>query len=155
MDPDNARLVLRTGHEGIGLKAGHDLIIEVTDWSGQVDVLDGGAAATVSARFELGSMAVREGVGGARPLTELDRGEIEENARRVVGRGRPPTAIFESGQVVAADGGGMIRGTVTLGGVTTPVEVRVQRVAPDRYRGSAVVSQSALGSSHTRPSAAF
>ena len=152
LGPDNARLVVRTGHEGFGSKAGHDLTIEVTEWSGQMDVPGTAAAATISAHFELGSMVVREGVGGAKPLTELDRGEIERNARRVLGVADHPTATFESSQVVVADSGGTIRGTVALGGVTTPVEVRVQRVAPDRYRGKAMVTQSALG---VKPYSAF
>lgn len=152
LGPDNARLVLRTGREGIGSKAGHDLTIEVTKWSGQIDVPDSAAAATISAHFELASMVVREGVGGAKPLTDLDRREIEKNARRVLGVADHPTATFESSQVVVGDAGGTIRGTVNLGGVTAPVEVRMQRVAPDRYRGSAVVTQSALG---VKPYSAF
>jgi polyisoprenoid-binding protein YceI len=153
LGPENARVVLRTGREGYGAKAGHDLTIEVTDWSAQVDVPEGApAAATVSARFELASMVVREGTGGARPLTDVDRGEIEENARRVLGVADHPTAVFESSQVVAGDGGGTISGTLTLGGVATPVQVRVQNVAPNRYLGSAVVTQSALG---IKPYSAF
>ncbi len=153
LGPENAQVVLRTRRGGFGTKAGHDLTIEVTDWSGQVDVPDGGpASATVSVRFELASMVVREGVGGVRPLTDVDRGEIEQNARRVLGVADHPTAVFESSQIVADDGGGTIRGTLTLGGAATAVRVRVQNVAPDRYRGSAVVTQSALG---LKPYSAF
>lgn len=153
LGPDNARVILGTCREGFGAKAGHDLTIEVTDWSGQVDVPDRGpAAATVSARFELGSIVVWEGAGGARPLTDVDRGEIEKNARRVLGVDANPTAIFESSQVEADDSGGTIRGTLTLGGAVTAVQVRVQNVAPNHYLGTAVVTQSALG---VKPYSAF
>jgi polyisoprenoid-binding protein YceI len=151
--PENGRLVVHTGREGIGSKAGHDLTIEVTDWSAQVDVPDSGPAeATVTARLELGSLIVRDGTGGATPLTELDRREIEENARRTLSVDRQPTATFESSRIVADDDSGTIMGTLTLRGTATPIEVRVHRLAPDRYRGTAVVTQSAYG---IKPYSAF
>jgi hypothetical protein len=144
--PDNGSLVLRTGREGLGSRAGHDLIIEVTDWSAQVDVPPGGPAeATVSARLEVGSLTVRDGVGGAKPLTDKDRREIEENARRMLGVDGPLAATFESRHVAVDDEHGTIMGSLTLRGTATPVEVRVESSAPDRYRGTAVVAQSALG----------
>jgi polyisoprenoid-binding protein YceI len=150
---NNGHLLLHTGREGVGSKVGHDLTIEVTDWSGQVDVPESGPAdATVSARLELGSLTVREGTGGARPLTDKDRRDIEENARRTLGVDRHPTATFESQRVVIGADGGTISGILTLHGTAAPVDVRVSRVAPDRYRGSAVVRQRAYG---IKPYSAF
>jgi len=150
---DNGHLLLRTGREGFGSKAGHDLTIEVTDWSAQVDVPESGPAdARVSASFQLGSLTVREGTGGARPLTDKDRCDIEANARRTLGVDRNPTATYESQQIVAGADGGTIRGILTLHGSAAPVDVRVSRVAADRYRGSAVVKQSAYG---IKPYSAF
>ena len=43
LGPDNGRVVLKTGRQGIAARAGHDLTIEVTRWSAQVDVLRSGA----------------------------------------------------------------------------------------------------------------
>lgn len=153
LGPDSGRLLLRTRRQGVGSKVGHDLTIEVTDWSAQVDVPDDGlAAAKVTARFELGSLTVREGTGGAMQLTDKDRREIEENARRTLGVQRHPTATFESSRVVATDDGGTISGTLTLNGTAAPIEVQVRELAPDRYRGTGVVTQSAHG---VKPYSAF
>lgn len=153
LGPGSGRLLLHTGRQGVGSKVGHDLTIEVTDWSAQVDlVAEPAAGATVTARFELGSLAVREGVGGVRPLTEQDRHEIEKNARRSLGVDHHPSATFESGAVTPAGDGGTISGTLTLHGTRAPVDVRVQELAPDRYRGTAVVTQSAHG---IKPYSAF
>ncbi len=151
--PDNGRMLLRTGRKGVGSTVGHDLTIEVTDWSVELDVPETGPAdATATARVELGSLAVREGTGGARPLTDKDRGEIENNARRTLDVDRHPTATFESTRVVTGDDSATISGTLTLHGVATPIDVQVREVTPDRYRATTVVTQSAYG---IKPYSAF
>ncbi|MFC4149594.1 YceI family protein [Micromonospora mangrovi] len=151
--PDNGRMLLRTGRAGVGSAVGHDLTIEVTDWSAQVDVPETGAAdATVTAHVELGSLAVREGSGGARPLTDKDRGEIETNARRTLDVPHHPRATFDSTRVTTADDCTTVSGTLSLHGVTAPIDVQVREVAPDRYRATTVVTQSAYG---IKPYSAF
>jgi polyisoprenoid-binding protein YceI len=151
--PGSGRLLLFTRRQGIGSKVGHDLTIEVTDWSAQVDLAaDPTAAATVNAEFGLGSLAVREGKGGVRPLTEQDRREIEANARRSLGVDRYPTATFESREVARGVDGGTVTGTLTVGGRPAPIVVRVSELAPDRYCGTATVTQSAHG---IKPYSAF
>jgi polyisoprenoid-binding protein YceI len=150
--PDNGRMLLRTGRKGVGSTAGHDLTIEVTDWSVEMDVPETGAAdATVTARAELGSLAVREGSGGARPLTDKDRAEIEKNARRTLDVDRHPTATFESTRV-SGDDAVTINGTLTLHGVAGSLDVDVREVTPDRYRATTVVTQSGYG---IKPYSAF
>ncbi|MEU5942828.1 YceI family protein [Micromonospora sp. NPDC047548] len=151
--PDSGRMLLRTGRKGAGSAVGHDLTIEVTDWSVQVNVSETRPAdATVTARVELGSLAVRAGTGGARPLTDKDRGEIENNARRTLDVDRHPTAIFESARVVTGDDSATISGMLTLHGVDAPIDVQVREVTPDRYRATTVVTQSAYG---IKPYSAF
>ena len=39
--PDSGRLLLRTRRSGFASRVGHDLTIEVTVWSAEVDVSDG------------------------------------------------------------------------------------------------------------------
>jgi len=60
LGPDNGRVVLKTSRAGIAAKAGHDLTIEITRWSAQIEVPDeaagGVTAATVSAELDLGSL---------------------------------------------------------------------------------------------------
>lgn len=144
--PDNGRMVLRTGRTGVGSTVGHDLTIEVTDWSVELDVpATGPAGATATARIELGSLAVRQGTGGARPLSDKDRSEIENNARRTLEVDRHPTATFESTRTVIRDDHATISGTLTLHGVTAPIDVEVREVTPVRYRATTVVTQSSYG----------
>jgi hypothetical protein len=139
--------VLKTGRQGIAARAGHDLTIEVTRWSAQVEVPDdeagGVTAATVSAELDLGSLEVREGAGGAKPLTDRDRGEIKKTIRGILGDG---TASFTSSRIVRfGASGGAIEGTFTLNGKDEPVRLQVAEPGPGRYRGTATVVQSAHG----------
>ncbi|RQX01454.1 YceI family protein [Micromonospora globispora] len=151
--PDNGRMLLRTGRKGVGSTVGHDLTIEVTDWSAELNVPEAGPAdASASARVELGSLAVREGTGGAVPLTDKDRGEIEKNARRTLDVDRHPTATFQSTRVVTDGDSTTISGTLTLHGVAAPIQVAVRELTPDRYRATTVVTQSAYG---IKPYSAF
>jgi hypothetical protein len=152
LGPDTGRVVIKTGRAGLAAKAGHDLTIEVTRWSAQVDVPaegDGGAAAaTVSADFDLGSLEVREGTGGAMPLTDRDRIQIKKQIGGILGGG---TASFASSRVIpsgssgSASSRGAIEGTVTLNGKTQPARLQVTDSGSGRYRGSATLTQTAFG----------
>ena len=101
LGPDAGRVVIKTTRAGLAAKAGHDLTIEVTRWSAQVEVPaedDGGlAAATVRADLDLGSLEVREGSGGAMPLTDRDRREIKKQIGQILGSA---TATFASSRVI-------------------------------------------------------
>ena len=147
LGPGNGRVVLKTGRQGIAARAGHDLTIEVTRWSARVHVPDedsgGVGEATVTAELDLGSLEVREGTGGAKPLTDRDRGEIRKTMSGIIGTG---TASFTSSRVVRVGStGGAIEGTFTLHGQSEPVRLQVSEPGPGRYRGTATVVQTALG----------
>ena len=144
LGPDNGRLVLKTGRQGIAAMAGHDLTIEVTRWSAQVDVPDDDiTSATVKADIDLGSLEVREGSGGAKPLSDRDRGEIKKQMAKILGTG---TASFASARIVrVGSSGGAVEGTFTLNGQSEPVRLQVSEPGPGRYRGSATVVQTSLG----------
>jgi hypothetical protein len=147
LGPDNGRIVLKTARQGIAARAGHDLTIEVTRWSAQVDVPDeeagGVTAATVSAELDLGSLEVREGSGGAKPLSDRDRADIKKQMSGIIGAG---TASFTSSRIVRVGStGGAIEGTFTLNGQSEPVRLQVTEPQPGRYRGSGTVVQTALG----------
>jgi YceI-like protein len=147
LGPDNGRVILRTGRAGLAAKAGHDLTIEITRWSARVEVPDeeagGVAAATVAAELDLGSLAVREGTGGAKPLTDRDRGEIKKTASGILGDGE---ASFTSSRIIRTGAaGGAVEGTLTLNGKTQPARLQVSEPEPGRYRGTGTVVQSAYG----------
>jgi hypothetical protein len=142
-------VVVKTSRAGLAAKVGHDLVIEVTRWSADITVPgedDGGMlAATIAAELDLGSLAVREGTGGARPLTDSDRRDIESTMRKILGGGGEATATFRSTRIIPATAGGAIEGTLTLNGRSQPVRLQVIGPAPGRYRGTVAVVQSAFG----------
>jgi polyisoprenoid-binding protein YceI len=101
------------------------------------------SAATITAELDLGSLAVRDGTGGARPLTDSDRRDIESTMRKILdGAGQ---AAFRSTRVIPAGAGGAIDGALTLNGRTQPVRLQLIGPAPGRYRGTVAVVQSDFG----------
>ena len=147
LGPDIGRVVIKTGRAGLAARAGHDLTLEVTRWSAQVEVPaeeDGGVtAARVTAELDLGSLEVREGTGGAKPLSDGDRRDIKKQMSAILG---DATATFTSSRIIRSGAsGGAIEGTLTLNGRTQPVRLQVTEAGPGRYRGSGTVLQSAFG----------
>jgi polyisoprenoid-binding protein YceI len=128
MGPDNARLIVYTGREGVASRAGHDLKITFGSWSGQVDTAgDDLTQATVRAVVQLASIEILEGTGGVAPLTGRDRREITKTALRLLGAEAHPEVVFESTGVAAdaRQSSGTLDGTLTVAGVTAPVSLRV------------------------------
>jgi polyisoprenoid-binding protein YceI len=143
LGPDSGRVVIKTGRAGLAARAGHDLTIEVTRWSATVTVpSDGVAAAEVAAELDLGSLAVLEGTGGAKPLSDKDRRDILNTAGKILGRG---TAHFTSTRIIPAASGGAIEGTLTLNGTTRPARLQLVSRGPGQYRGTATVRQTDHG----------
>jgi hypothetical protein len=147
LGPDNGRVILKTGRAGLAAKAGHDLTIEVTHWSARVEVPDeevgGVGATTVTAELDLGSLAVREGTGGAKPLTDRDRGEIKKTISGILGDGQ---ASFISSRIIRTGAsGGAVEGTLTINGKTQPARLQIWEHGPGQYRGTGTVVQSGYG----------
>src|ERR1700744_554647 len=87
--PASGRVLIKTGRAGLAARAGHDLTLEFTDWQARVttpgDGDGGGADATGTPDPGLGSLTVREGTGGAKPLTDKDRRDIQAQVRKILG----------------------------------------------------------------------
>ena len=149
LGPDHGRLILRTARDGMAATAGHDLTIEVSRWSGELTVSGNGngpAPAGLDLRIELGSLTVLQGTGGIKPLTDRDRREIAVTARKVLGAGRHPEAVFTADGFQAGSGGGwLVSGSLTLNGQTRPVQLRVSQAAGGRFRATSSVTQSQYG----------
>jgi YceI-like protein len=147
--PECGHLFLKTTRAGLAAKAGHDLTLEVTQWSAHAVVPgedEGGlAAATLSAEADLGSLTTREGTGGAKPLTQADRGEIDKTARRILADRGNAAANFESSQVKLLPDGGEIEGTITINGMARPLRLQLAEQGPGHYRGTGTIVQSAHG----------
>ena len=147
LGPDTGRIVIKTGRVGAFAKAGHDLTIEVTRWSATIEVPDedagGVTAARVSAELDLGSLEVREGSGGVKPLSDGDRREIKKQIGNILGTG---TASFTSSRIVKVGvSGGAVEGTLTINSTAQPARLQVTEAGSGRYRGTATVTQSAFG----------
>jgi polyisoprenoid-binding protein YceI len=146
LGPDAGRVVIKTTRAGLAARVGHDLTLDVTRWSADITVPgDDLSAATVMAELDLGSLAVGAGTGGARPLADSDRRDIESTMRKILGAGAQATAAFRSTRVIPSSGGGAIEGTLTLNGRSQPVRLQLTSPAQGRYRGTVTVVQSDLG----------
>jgi polyisoprenoid-binding protein YceI len=146
LGPRCGRLILRTFRDGLAAQAGHDLIIEIPDWSGELVIAPDGSPASLSLRVTLPSLIVREGTGGLKPLTDRDRREIAATALKTLSAGRSPEATFTAtGFEPDGTGGGQIAGTLTLAGRSQPLRLAVAATGPDRYRVTASVVQSRHG----------
>ena len=153
LGPADGQVLVRTGREGLAARAGHDLAIEITRWSARVTVPDaasgGLAAATLTAELDLSSLAVRQGTGGAKPLTDRDRRDIQNSARKILGQAAH--ASFASSLVIPAatasgsSPSGAIEGTLTVRGTSRPLRLQVASPGPGHVRGSATVRQTDFG----------
>jgi polyisoprenoid-binding protein YceI len=140
------RLVVRTGRDGLAASAGHDLTIELADWSGQLTVGAGSVPTALEATIDMTSMTVRDGSGGIKPLTGKDRRDIKSQARKVLSIDQYPQATFGDATFQPdGDGGGTISGTFTIAGRSGPLTLHVTQIEPDRYRATGSVVQSAFG----------
>jgi polyisoprenoid-binding protein YceI len=146
LGPGRGQIILRTFRDGLAAQAGHDLTIEATRWSGVLEVAEDLTPAGLDVHIDMGALAVRDGTGGVKPLTDRDRREIAVTARKVLGADRYPEAVFTAGTFTpAAGGGGEISGTFTLRGTARPLRLRVAETGPGRYHAEATVVQSDYG----------
>jgi polyisoprenoid-binding protein YceI len=144
--PEHGRLVVRTWRAGIAARAGHDLTIEVTQWSAQLDAPGGDpASANLTATIGLDSMVVREGSGGTAPVTDNDRREIERNARKLLNSSANSTAVFQSTRVGAEGDGWVVDGLLTLHDAESPIRLEVSPEGPNRYLARTTITQSRYG----------
>lgn len=146
LSTDRGRVALLTARDGLAGKAGHDLTIEVSVWSGELTVGDDGMPTELSVKLDLTSLVVTAGTGGVKPLTDRDRREIAVTARQVLGADRHPQAAFIASTFEpGSDGGGLIQGTLALGGISRPLKLHVASVGGDSFHATASVRQSDFG----------
>ena len=123
--PAEATLTVKTYREGVAAKVGHDLVIVVGRWSAKIGDDD-----TVELSADPRSLEIREGLRGAKPLSDRDRREILKNIEQKV-LGTQPIEFRG-----AADGSGEL----TMAGATRPLTVER---TPDG--GRATITQSEWG----------
>jgi polyisoprenoid-binding protein YceI len=139
------RVTLRTSRDGLAAQAGHDLRIDVGQWSGELVIGPDLAPAGLAARLDLGSLVVQAGTGGIKPLTDRDKREILATMRKVLSADRYPDATFTASSFSPAVGGGTIDGTLTLAGQSAALRLDVRQTGPDRYLARTTVRQTSFG----------
>jgi polyisoprenoid-binding protein YceI len=139
------RITLRTARDGVAAQAGHDLTIDVGQWSGEVVIGPGLVPVSLEARIELGSLVVRAGTGGIKPLTDRDKREILATTRKVLSTDRYPEASFTASSFSPAADGGTIDGTLTFAGQNGPLRLAVRQTGPERYLVTTTVRQTSFG----------
>jgi polyisoprenoid-binding protein YceI len=141
----SGRIVLRTFRDGLAATAGHDLIIDLPRWSGELTVDDDKAPETLEVRIDIGALTVREGSGGLKPLTDRDRREIASTARRLLSTDRHPEVVFTATRFDISGETGVIEGNLSIRGVSRPFQLQVVPIELGTYRGTGTVVQSAYG----------
>jgi polyisoprenoid-binding protein YceI len=142
---ESGELLVKTGRTGMGRRAGHDLVIEVTRWRGEVTLAGAGPAdSTVSVEVDVDSLEVREGLGGVKPLTDNDRADIKNSLRGILDSEIHPEIRFNSTSVTRSAGSATVEGDLTICGETEPVTVTAE-LTDGRVRGGTTVTQTRYG----------
>jgi len=142
--PDNATLLVRTARQGAAAKAGHDLVIEVTQWSATLEVGEDSAPTGLELEADAGSLRVREGTGGVQRLGDDDKADIEKTIDDEVLHRKP--IEFRSTAIEPAEGGrATIAGDLSLAGATHPIEFGLNVDAEGGIAETVVVKQSDWG----------
>jgi polyisoprenoid-binding protein YceI len=144
LGPENGKLLVRTKKGGAASKAGHNLTIEVTDWSATVEIGGDPAQNRVELHADSRSMKVIEGSGGVMALSDDDKASIKQTIDEDVLKGAP--IDFRSTQVQTGPAPDQVRvvGELDVASARTVVPFEL-RVSDGHLTGSATVKQTDLG----------
>jgi polyisoprenoid-binding protein YceI len=145
LGPDTATLSVRTKKAGAASMAGHNLLIEVTDWSATLELGAEPAQSTIELRADSGSMTVLEGTGGAMTLEDEHKASIRQTIDDEVLKRTP--IVFRSTKIEpSADGGGYaVTGELELAGRREPISFELAVGDDGTLSGSAIVQQTRWG----------
>jgi polyisoprenoid-binding protein YceI len=141
LGPDNASLQVKTGHHGAAAKAGHDLVIDVTDWQATLEIAEDPAQSSLKLSADPASLRVREGSGGVQALSDGDKAKIDRTTAGEVLQGKP--IEFRSTGVTAAEGDGRlsVSGELELAGQSHPVAIELGIGADGHLSAGATLNQ--------------
>ncbi|WP_460744481.1 YceI family protein [Mariniluteicoccus endophyticus] len=125
LGPDSGDLLLHTTCEGAMAKMGHDLTLVVDRWHGTLAVGETPADSSLRVTADLDSIRVRDSSGGAKPVSDSDRAQIEKNAQSSLGVAANPELAFTSTAVDGTWESGRVEGPLTLNGRSERQELAV------------------------------
>jgi polyisoprenoid-binding protein YceI len=138
--PENGSVTIKTGREGAAAKAGHDLVLEATSWDGTLEM---GDSPSVTLNVDPGSIEVREGSGGAKPLGDKDKADIKKSMKdKILGSSQ---ISFESSDVKVDNGSMNVSGNLSVAGSSNSINVPLRVGDDGTVRGSVKISQSDYG----------
>ncbi len=133
--PSNGSLKVKTGKEGAAAKMGHDLVIAVNNWDATIE---GGDSPSIKLNADPSSLEVVEGSGGAKPLSDKDKGDIKKSIdKKVLGSSQ---ISFTSSEVSDS----AAKGDLSIAGKSSSVNVPLS-VNGSTISGSITLSQSEFG----------
>jgi polyisoprenoid-binding protein YceI len=142
---DRGRIVLKTFRDGLAAQAGHDLTIEIAVWSGELDIADDGKPTSLQVKIDLSSLVVKAGTGGLKPLTDRDKREIAATSRKVLSGAGSLEASFTATDFEPSADGGVIAGTLTIGGNSGPLRLQVSQTGPGAFTATGTLRQTSFG----------
>jgi polyisoprenoid-binding protein YceI len=144
LGPGDGSIKIYAKREGLAARVGHDLTLEPTSWSAEVDLdPDDITKSTVTATVDGHSLEVVEGHGGATPLSDKDRADIKKNiAQKVLTSGA--ISFRSTGIESAGDGKFTVNGELTIAGSTRPVRLDLTQNG-DRVSGRVTIRQTDFG----------
>ncbi len=145
LGPQDAELLVHTRRTGAAAKAGHDLEIEVTSWTGTLEIAEDPSQSSVALEADGGSLRVRVGRGGIQSLGDEEKASINETVDQEILK---RSSIEFHSTAVDADPGGeqlRVRGELELVGERREVELQLSLGQDGKLTGRATVKQSAWG----------
>jgi len=145
LGPEQATLTVRTGKGGAAAKAGHNLSIEVTSWSAELEVADDPAQSSLTLNADSRSLIVVDGTGGIQALGEDDKVGIAKTIDDDVLKGG--TIQFRSTSVTPSPNGGPIgvSGELELLGRSAPLSFELRADDGGHIAGTATIKQTDWG----------
>lgn len=141
--PESGTLRVHTYREGVAQKVGHDLIIEVGEWRGTLEVSEQGEPVAIALEADSSSLKVLEGRRGVKPLTDKDRVDIGSNIDQKILLRRP--IAFTSSAVELSQGGITVDGELTIAGAARPASFPLTLSSDGRLEATLSVTQSEWG----------
>ncbi len=143
--PENGTLSVRTGRTGAAAKAGHNLLIHVTDWQATLEVGEDPAQTSIVLAADATSLRVREGKGGMQALGDDDIANIEETIDDEVLK-RQRIEFRSTAVQIAADGSRIgVQGELTLVGEARPIAFDLTVGDGGKLSGTVVIKQTDWG----------
>jgi polyisoprenoid-binding protein YceI len=143
LGPDDGTLTVRTGKTGAAAKAGHNLLIEVTSWKGELALGDDGTPSSVTLTADPTSLRVLEGTGGIQSLGDEEKDSIRQTIAKDVLK--DDAIEFRSRAVTREQGSNRVDGELQLRGKRNDVSFELALGDDGKLTASARFKQTDWG----------